>query len=154
MKSIFAVTLLSSTFTLAAFDANWGFEPNSEIPAADLASNAVSWTGPSATAKSGKKYTSGGEIAWKLTQEGGDEQDLVTFTTTHATVDGTAGIGADVVTLMTCIPSEWPGYPQEMYCIVQVHEYDDYAESNSSFISTYYRSGLDAYTAFPVEQSD
>ena len=73
MKSTFAVALLSSTFALAAFDANWGAEANDEVPEADLTSSLASMTGPSATAKSGKKYTAGVETSWKLTDIEGED---------------------------------------------------------------------------------
>ena len=84
-----------------------------------------------------------------MTQEGNDNQELVIFTTTHATVDGTAEIGDDVVQLMTCIPDL--GVPAtELRCIVQIHYYDEQAESYSSEVKTFY---WDENTAFPVQQS-
>lgn len=82
-----------------------------------------------------------------MTQEGDDNQELVIFTTTHATVDGTAGIGDDEVTLMTCIPNQ--DVPAtELRCIAQRHAKDAGEESHSSVIKTFY---WDANTAFPVQ---
>ena len=72
---------------------------------------------------------------------------LEVFTTTHVTVDGTAGIGTDTVTLMTCIPDlDVPA--KELRCIVQTHGFDDSAESYTSLIKTFY---WDENTAFPIE---
>ena len=71
---------------------------------------------------------------------------LDVFTTTHVTVDGTAGIGTDTVTLMTCIPDLGLTARKGMQCIVQTHGYDDTAESYSSSIKTYF---WDFFTDFP-----
>ena len=83
-----------------------------------------------------------------MTQEGDDNQELVIFTTTHVTVDGTAGIGDDIATLMTCIPNlDVPA--TELRCIVQRHAKVLGEEELTSDISTFY---WDENTAFPVEQ--
>lgn len=47
MKLSFAVAALLSTFALAdTWNASWGEAADSEVPDADLKSNAISWTGP------------------------------------------------------------------------------------------------------------
>ena len=85
-----------------------------------------------------------------MTQEGNDNQELVIFTTTHVSVDEPDDrIEDDVVELMTCIPDL--GVPAtELRCIVQIHYYDEQAESYSSEVKTFY---WDENTAFPVQQS-
>lgn len=47
MKLSFTAAALVSAFALAdTWDASWGEAADSEVPEADLESNAMSWTGP------------------------------------------------------------------------------------------------------------
>ena len=143
MRSAFAVTLLG-TFAHAAFSSSWGAAAGAELPASDQASNPSVSQGPTLTAESGKVYKSASHASWKVT-ESSDQQALTTMMWTEVSVDGTAGIGTDIVDLLTCYET----LSNELKCRIQSHSIVD-----GAYVSTLTGYSWSPKVAFPTADSN